>query len=49
MTPDNKQLKDSELRKAIVDYRVKCDMAVSERDDGLYTQKEYENAINAGS
>lgn len=34
-----------ELEKAVVMYRVKCDMAVSDRDEGVYTQKEYEKAI----
>lgn len=37
--------KDSELESLIIDYRIKCDMALSERDDGFYTQQEYENAI----
>lgn len=34
-----------ELRKAIINYRIKCDMALSEVKDGVYTQKEYEKAI----
>lgn len=33
------------LDKPIVCYRIKCDMALSERDDGFYTQEEYEQAI----
>jgi len=28
-----------------VNFRIKCDVAVSERDDGFYTQKQYEESI----
>lgn len=34
------------LEDIIIDYRVKCDMAVSERDDDVFTQEQYEKAIN---
>lgn len=33
------------LERAFKDYRIGCDMALSERDDGVYTQAEYEEAI----
>lgn len=31
--------------KVIVDYRIKCDMAVSDREELLISQEEYEKAI----
>lgn len=37
---------EAELRRAIVNYRVMCDIALSDRDEGVVTQKEYERAIN---
>jgi len=36
---------DKDLAKAIVNYRIMCDYALSERDDGFYTQEEYEQSI----
>jgi hypothetical protein len=36
---------DDELRRAIVNYRVKCDMAFSELQDGFYTEDNYKKAI----
>lgn len=34
-----------EIESLFIDYRIRCDMALSERDDGVYTQEEYEKAI----
>lgn len=41
----NDETLKEQIEQAIINYRIKCDMAVSERDDGFYTQKEYEEAI----
>lgn len=35
----------NEIHHQLYLYRVKCDMALSERDDGVITQEEYEQAI----
>ena len=45
--PQDTSLDDTNkaLEQAFKDYRIKCDMALSERDDGVYTQAEYEEAI----
>lgn len=43
MTPTEQ---DKELRRAIVNYRIKCDYYLSDRDDGVISQKEYETAIS---
>lgn len=45
--PQDTSLDDTNkaLERAFIDYRIKCDMALSERDDGVYTQAEYEEAI----
>lgn len=45
MTNHSKDIAGSELREAIVNYRVKCDAAWSERNDGVYSQEDYEKAI----
>lgn len=36
---------EQELKQAFINYRIKCDYYLSERDDGFITQKEYEEAI----
>jgi signal transduction histidine kinase len=36
---------DKTIGKLFVNYRVKCDVALSERNDGFYTQEDYEKAI----
>ena len=38
---------DKELRRAIVDYRIKCDYYLSDRDAGVVSQEEYETAISS--
>lgn len=45
--PQDTSLDDTNkaLERAFKDYRIGCDMALSERDDGVYTQAEYEEAI----
>lgn len=37
---------DNELRRAIVNYRIKCDYYLSDRDEGVISQEEYETAIS---
>jgi hypothetical protein len=39
-------MNDAELEKAIVNYRMECDLYLSDREQGAYTQEEYENSIN---
>jgi len=43
MTPEQ----DKELRRAIVNYRIKCDYYLSDRDEGVISQEEYETAISS--
>ncbi len=43
MTPTEQ---DKELRRAIVNYRIKCDYYLSDRDEGVISQEEYETAIS---
>lgn len=43
----NTNTSDKELVKAIVHYRVTCDVAWSERNDGVFTQQEYQDVIEA--
>lgn len=43
MTPTEQ---DNELRRAIVNYRIKCDYYLSDRDEGVISQEEYEAAIS---
>ena len=45
MTPTEQ---DKELCRAIVDYRIKCDYYLSDRDAGVISQEEYETAISGG-
>ena len=42
MTPTEQ---DNELRSAIIHYRIKCDYYLSDRDEGVISQEEYETAI----
>ncbi len=44
MTPTEQ---DKELRAAIVNYRIKCDYYLSDRDEGVISQEEYETAISS--
>lgn len=44
MTPTEQ---DKELRRAIVYYRIKCDYYLSDRDEGVISQEEYETAISS--
>lgn len=40
-----KPLSEKELAKIIINYRIKCDIYLSDRDDGVMTQNDYENSI----
>ena len=44
MTPTEQ---DKELRRAIVNYRIKCDYYLSDRDAGVISQEVYEAAISS--
>lgn len=39
-------MKNKKLKQAIINYRIGCDLALSEVKDGVYTQEEYEQVIN---
>lgn len=43
--PNNQQDSKLNVEKIFVNYRIKCDMAVSELKDNFYTQERYEDAI----